>query len=310
MAVLWVANKMGAQSYFLGVDVGGTKVHAVLTDAQGAEVAELTEATKTQGGKYLVEQITRISHRLAAEAGGTVGGTCIGLPASVDPDESSLSIVPNLENMEGRSFFDLIRAQLGPYVQLENDVNTAALAEYARSASPSLAFIAIGTGIGMGLVLNGRIWRGAKGAAGEIALLPLGGDVEGAISRGAGALEDCLGGNGWRKAYAAAAGETKYPLRQLFEGDDPLFAQVLDHQASLLARALLTVSAVIAPQSFVLGGSIGSQPRLLVALERQLPRYFVHPPKVWISALGNRAGAIGAARVAAVQFGALLPLNE
>lgn len=308
--MLWVANKMAAQSYFLGVDVGGTKVHAVLTDSRGVEVGELTEATKTQGGAALAEQIAYISKRLAARVGGEVVGTCIGLPASVDPEENSLSIVPNLENMEGRSFFDLIRAQLGPQVQLENDVNTAALAEYDRAATPSLAFIAIGTGIGMGLVLEGKIWRGTMGAAGEIALLPLGGDVEDALARGSGALEECLGGDGWRKAYTHAGGQSDQALRQLFEGTDLIFTQILEQQANLLARALLTVSAVIAPQSFVLGGSIGSQPRLLAALERQLPRYFAHPPQVRISALGNRAGAVGAARVAAVKFGALASLNE
>lgn len=291
---------MPAEALYLGVDVGGTKVHAVLTDAAGRILAELQEPTDRRGGADLADQIARLSGALSGGRG--VHAACIGLPASVDPLTQGLSIIPNIANMEGAGFHDLIRDRLGPRIRLENDVNTAALAEYDDAAPPSLAFIAIGTGIGMGLVCNGALLRGAAGAAGEIALLPIGGDPESALQRGSGALEDCLGGRGWHAAYAALGGDEDTPLRELFAGDDALFARVIDRQADLLARAILAISAVAAPDAYVLGGSIGSQPRLLAALTARLPRYLARPPLVRISALGNRAGAIGAARVARNHF--------
>ncbi|NPD16086.1 ROK family protein [Xinfangfangia sp. D13-10-4-6] len=289
---------MAPHQRFLGVDIGGTKVLAVLTDARGQVLAEHQQPTDTRGGAHLADQLLAISQRLDPKGAALAVG--VGLPASVDPRSHALSLIPNIADMEGTHFHALLTARFGPQLRLENDVNTAALAEArAGEAGDPLAFIAIGTGIGMGLVANGGLLRGMAGAAGEIALLPIGGDARDAFRRGSGALEDCLGGSGWRAACQAAGAAPDADLAALFASDDPVFERVLHAQADLLAQAVLAVSAVAAPEVFVFGGSIGGQPRLLAAVQAVLPQYFTTPPRLRPSVLGHRAGAIGAALAAA-----------
>ena len=288
---------MADQPFFLGVDIGGTKVLAILTDAAGKPLAEHQEPTVTSGGTALADQILAIATRLAG--GRALAGIGIGLPAAVDPKSHALSLVPNIAGMEGTGFHALLKVRFACPIRIENDVNAAALAEAQMGAGADpLAFIAIGTGIGMGLVIHGALVRGMAGTAGEIALLPLGGDPRQAHLRGSGAFEDRLGGAGWRAAYAQAGGPVAADLGAAFAGDDPIFDRILRDQADLLAQAVLAISAVVAPECFVFGGSIGVQPRLLAALRAALPAYFSHPPQIRAAALGHRAGAIGAALAA------------
>lgn len=286
---------------FVGVDIGGTKVLAILTDADGKPLGEHQEPTRTQGGEALADQILLISRKLSGDR--KPAGIGIGLPASVDPNSHALTLIPNIADMEGSGFHKLLTARFGLNVRLENDVNAAALAESktGEKADP-LAFIAVGTGIGMGLVVNGRLVRGRAGAAGEIALLPVIGDPRETGLRASGALEDCLGGSGWRAAYQSAGGKEGADLAALFAAPDDIFQQVIKDQAELLARALLAISAVAAPEVFVFGGSLGGQPRLLAAIEAALPQYFASPPRLRPSIWGHRAGAIGAALAAAEAY--------
>lgn len=282
---------------FLGVDIGGTKVLAVLTDADGSPLAEHLEATDTAGGEALANQILSISQRLGT--GRTLAGIGIGLPASVDPLTHALTLIPNIADMEGTHFHDLLKQRFSQVVTLENDVNAAALAEaHGAEKDDPLAFVAIGTGIGMGLVIDGQLVRGRAGAAGEIAMLPLGGDPREAKLKSSGALESRLGGSGWRAAYQAAGGTAKSDLAALFAMPDPPFLDVIEDQADLLAQALVAIIAVVAPQKFIFGGSIGGQPLLLEAVERRLKDYLISPPQLRASNWGNRAGAIGAALAA------------
>ncbi|MFB9224598.1 ROK family protein [Paracoccus cavernae] len=286
---------------FLGVDVGGTKVHGLLCDADGRILAESREATVPQGGAALADQIALMRDTLCAEIGADAARVAIGvgLPASVDPENGALSAIPNIAEMAGTHFLPLLRTRLDAPVALENDVNAAALGEsWLGAGGDPMAFVAIGTGIGMGVVHGGRLLRGWRGGAGEIAFLPLGADAADPALRASGALESRLGGAGWRDAYRAHGGTGADDLAALFAGSDPAFGAALEVQAELLAQAIQAVIAVLAPQNLVLGGSIGSQPRVLGALQAALPRYCLHPPSLTISALANRAGAFGAARAA------------
>lgn len=274
---------------FLGFDIGGTKILAVRTDAEGHILAQEQLATDKRGGANLVDQIEALTVRLGV---GQLAGIGFGVPAAVCPHDQSLSQIPNIANMEGRRFYDLLKARFKLPICLENDVNCAAYAEaQLAQTNGSLAFIALGTGIGMGLMADGKLVRGKSGAAGEIAFLPIGHKPYIKRSLGGTYLEDALGGEGWRRAY----GDEAVSLAQLFAGDEPRFESLLKQQADLLAQAILSISAVVAPEVFILGGSIGSQPRLHAATNYALADYMLNPPQVRISTLGLAAGAIGAA---------------
>ncbi|AGT09818.1 ROK family protein [Paracoccus aminophilus] len=285
---------------FLGVDVGGTKVHALLTDPMGTVLAEAREPTAPTGGLALADQIAQLADRLCAQAGcARPVAAGIGLPASVDPVTRALSVIPNIPEMAGTGFFPALQARLGGRIALENDVSAAALGEaWLGESGDPLAFVALGTGIGMGLIHRGEIFRGCRGGAGEIAFLPLGADPADPEIRQSGALEEVLGGKGWRRAYQAAKGQSEPDLAQLFAANDPVFELVITNQAALLARALLSVSALVAPEVIVLGGSIGMQPKLIAATTAALAEICPHPPRICPSRLGPRAGALGAARAA------------
>ncbi len=294
---------MQDQDLFLGIDVGGTKVHALLADGTGRIIAEARAPTATQGGDALIAQLYEMRDGLCRKAGITAPkASGLGLPAAVDPATLTLSAIPNIDNMAGSAFAPALMRAFGGPVAIENDVNCAALAEAwaGRSRVDPLAFIAIGTGIGMGLVVNGQLLRGAKGLAGEIAFLPLGADATDPLLRQSGTFESRLGGDGWRQGYLALGGTGPVNLPALFAYPDVPFRALIDQQADLLAQAILTVQAVIAPQAVVLGGSIGAQAPLLAALQARLPDYLPQELALSRSELAESAGALGAARAAMI----------
>ncbi len=171
-------------AYSLGVDLGGTKLSAALADLSGEIVAESSEATDRRGGRHVLQQIRRVAGALAASSGAELDrlkSVVIGTPGVVDPQSGAIALVPNIP---GLSEID-VRRELGALfggldVLIENDVNLTMLGEAWRGAArgaENAAFLAVGTGIGLGLIVNGKLVRGATGAAGEIAYLPIGGDL-------------------------------------------------------------------------------------------------------------------------------------
>lgn len=288
-----------------GVDVGGTKVQSVLTDLNGTILAEARDATPENG----VAVLDVISGHLARLSGGrTVAAAGIGLPGSLDPRTGTLDRAPNLRGFAGQSMPALLSGRLGLPVAVENDVNLAALgeswlghgAQEPQIADAGLVFIALGTGIGMGLAFGDRLLRGVSGAAGEIAYLPIGGDPFSARARQLGTLESVVAGQVLVEDYRARGGTRQGSLRDLSRDNtpDPILDQTMDVLAERLALAILSVGAVLDPALVIFGGGIGSRPEVVSRVRTALARFDLPVPDLRISLLGNRAGAIGAVRAA------------
>lgn len=290
-------------THYLGIDVGGTKILAVLVNEQGGIVAESREATSQQGETALVAQIVAMAQALAQKANVAAHAVGVGMPGAVCPRTQALSMMPNVSGIAGTGFVEKLRAAFAVPVVLENDVNLAALGEAWRTqAGNPFVFMALGTGIGMGIVIDERIYRGHRGGAGEIALLPIGkGDADSARYR-RGMLETELGGAAWLAAYQAQGGDAARTLAECFAAPDSAFASVLAEKSEQLALAILAISAVLDPQSVCLGGSIGLQAALMHETRNWLARYADYPPMLHAAMLGDHAGAIGAAR-AAMMYG-------
>lgn len=286
-------------THYLGIDVGGTKILAALVNEQGEIVAESREATSQQGETTLAAQIVAMGEALGHKAGCRLHGVGVGMPGAVCPRSGALSMMPNIPGISGTGFVEKLRAAFAVPVALENDVNAAALGEaWLGQGGEPLLFIALGTGIGMGIVIDGRIYRGHRGGAGEIALLPIGkGDADSARYR-RGMLETELGGAAWLAAYQAQGGDAACTLAECFAVPDSAFAAVLAEKSEQLALAILAISAVLDPQGVCLGGSIGLQAALLHETRNWLVRYADYPPMLHAAMLGDHAGAIGAARAA------------
>lgn len=291
------------RALLLGVDVGGTKIHTVLADLDGRILAEARSPTASDGGDAILSQIDDQRRAVLAEAavaGERIAAAGVGLPGSVDPGSGRLHRAPNVAGLEGRDLRQALAEHLGLPVAIENDVNLAAFGEAWRDGDRGgLVFIALGTGIGMGTVMNGRLVWGATGGAGEIAWLPIGADPFDPAVQNSGALESLVSSAAIVRSYRARGGTGKGTLRDLFgRRDDPAFEATLDEVANLLARAILAVVAVIDPARVVLGGSVGARPEVVERVTALLARVMARPPVCGISRLGNRAGVIGAVRLA------------
>src|SRR6266404_5835731 len=164
------------------------------------------------------------------------------------------------------------RGRVGPYVAIENDVNLAMLGEQAlgcASGCRNAAFLALGTGAGLGLLIDDKLFRGARGSAGEIADLPIGRDPTSQIPSASGTFELEVGSLAIVDRYRRQGGAAAATVRDIF--------RLLEHEL------------------IVFGGSIGVRPELYERVRRALPALFSRPITIAPSRLGDRAGLIGAA---------------
>lgn len=289
-------------AFVLGIDIGGTKLHIALADMQGTVVAESIEPTTNQGGAAVVAQIGRMADALLTQANVAqqrLRGAVMGSPGIVDPTSGAIVIAPNIAGLDSLDVRTALRERLGVDVAIENDVNLAAVGEHWRGnsrQSRSFAFIAVGTGIGMGVFADGQLIRGARGAAGEIAYLPLGGDPYDARGHRLGTLETAAASAGIAARYAGLGGAPDLTVREIFDrlDSDEAARVTIDEVGRVIATAILAVHSVLDPEIVVLGGSIGARPELKLRIEAHLERCMREPVKIELSALGTRATLIGA----------------
>lgn len=287
----------------VGFDVGGTKVAAAIADIRGVILAEVTEPTVRTGLTGLVGQLSGIVDKLCEATGlprYRLRAAGIGVPAAVQPESHVLSLADNLPGLQDGDLPSALREALGVDVLIDNDVNLALLAEVGRGsarARSNVAFVALGTGIGGALMINGKLIRGAHGGAGEIGYMPLW-TIE---DRGVPGLEERVGEAGIRKFYTSAGGDPQHVVRDIFEmaaaGNGPALA-TLDTTGEHVARAILTVLALIDPDLIVLGGSIGSRPELIERVKTHVEKAWMRPIEIVRSQSGGRAGLLGAVELA------------
>jgi len=299
----------------LGFDVGGTKIAGAVADLRGQVLAETTEMTVQSGPADLVAQLSRMTDELCRAAGVPrfrLRTGAVGIPAAVHPTTADLSLAGNLPGLEGGNLRSGLREALGVNVLIDNDVNLALLAEVGQGSEPrkeNAAFIALGTGIGGALVINGRLLRGAHGGAGEIGYMPLW-QIDGP---GVPSLEERVGEAGIRHDYVDRGGDIAHTVRDIFAAaaDGNRAAQgALDAAAHHVARAALALLALLDFDLLIFGGSIGSRPEFIDRVERLVSATWLRPIQIVRSRSGGRAGLLGALELARADlldelFGAL-----
>ncbi|MER8578479.1 ROK family protein [Mesorhizobium sp. M1423] len=293
--------------YVLGVDVGGTKIAAALADATGQIVAELSEPTDPRGSTHVFDQICRLAQQMTHSATcrrGRIRSVVAGFPGAIDPQTHRITLVPNIRGLDGLDVQEELSNRFSGAIAHENDVNLAALGELATGCAQgctNVAFVALGTGTGLGLVVDGRLVRGASGGAGEIAYLPIGADITSPEALHVGAFEHDAGSVAMLKRYRAKGDASVSSVREIFDrlnGGDPAAGEVLNATACSVALAITTLQAVLDLDLFVLGGSIGARPELIERVRLQIGNVLARPVRIVGSALGTRAGLIGAVSTA------------
>ncbi len=289
-------------AFVLGIDLGGTKLHVALADLQGVTVAESIEATAGDGGGAVVAQIGRMTDALLQRAGVSsqrLRGGVMGSPGIIEPASGGIVIAPNIAGLDSLDVRAALRARLGIDIAIENDVNLAAIGEHWRGNSRkarTFVFLALGTGIGMGIFADGHLIRGARGAAGEVAYLPLGGDPYDARGQRLGTLETAIGSAGIIERYTALGGAPGITVRDVFDRleTDEAARITIDEVSRVVTTAILAVHSILDPEIIVMGGSIGARPELKLRIDANLGRCTREPVRIGLSALGNRATLIGA----------------
>lgn len=292
-------------AFMAAVDLGGTKLRVAIVDLAGSVVSEVVAPTHPDGGQAVAGQIGELVEAAAAKGQverGRVRQTVVGCPGVPDQVTGAVRYAPNIADIDSFDFRSAVAEATDTPVVLENDVNLAVLGEQWLGAGQGLdhlAFIALGTGIGAGLIVNGTLLRGATGAAGELGYLPFGADPFEAESLRVGAFERVTATHGIRSAYLAATGRS-LTVPAIFDAaaaGDQAALQVLDSVARQLARAVAALGAVIAPETVILGGSIGARPEIIATTKAELARCFPFPIKVVPSLLGDHAALSGAVAI-------------
>jgi predicted NBD/HSP70 family sugar kinase len=294
--------------WVVAVDVGRSWIRLALANLAGKVVLRRDERSETKTALHLATQIGELVHALTAEASlaySDLTHIVIGSPGVVDQREKLIRLAPNLSQWDGPGVLEALRKRLGQSFTVENDTNLAALGEQAHGRGRGVAnfvLVSIGTGVGMGIVIDGQLYRGARGAAGEIGYLPLGeGDpvAKPAAARRRGMLESVAAADGIVATAHRLGMGGRVTAKQVFEaarqGERKALAAVRI-EAEHLARAVAAVSAVLDPELVILAGGIGRNGDLLIppmaAGLRQLLRSEL--PAIEVSALGDDAVVLGA----------------
>jgi predicted NBD/HSP70 family sugar kinase len=294
-------------AFAVGMDIGGTKIAAAVTDLAGNILSETVVPTDKRGGEHLVAQLETVVADLMAEAGASrskLSIAVLGTPGYQQPGTGHIAIAPNIPGLDSIDLRGLLSTRLGVPVEIENDVNLAACGEQWRGHGKEIdnfAFVAFGTGVGMGLIANGKLVRGARGGAGEIAYLPIGADPYDSRGFLLGTLESSIGSVAISERYQGFGGKAGSTVRDIFaalETGDQAAVAALEETGRIAASALAAIAAILDPELVVLGGSIGARQELMDVICRHLPRCTTLPLRLELSQFGGRAALVGAVGVA------------
>src|SRR6187397_1001356 len=285
----------------LGLDLGARFLRGALCDLRGeVRARQDLELRAADVGEALTAAAGLRDSLLETSGldGDLIDSAVVGVPGVVEARTGKLRLAANVEGLEGRPLAD-DRRELP--VELENDINLAALGEHWAGVArgvPDFVFLSVGTGMGAGLVFDGELHRGHHGAAGEVdfALLGLGDEVDPsapAIAELAAQL--AREGNGQTRVVPP------FDVRALFaaaRGGDMLGRAVVQEEARRIALHIAPIAAVADVGLVVLGGGIGANGDLLLEPVRQhLSGWLPYPPRIETSSLGEAAVLMGALAV-------------
>ena len=312
-----------------GIDLGGTKIEAIVVDADNEVLGQARRPTPTEGGpEDVAKQMAEVMTEAAAAAKletSALQGVGVGSPGSVDEAAGTVTQARNLPGWNGT--FELAKTlgdTLGTPVKIGNDVQVAISGEFKLGAGKpydSLLGVWWGTGVGGGIIINRKLWLG-RGSAGEIGHMVIKRD---------GALCPC-GRRGCVEAYAGRAAMeakarkdhddgaktdlfkimkqrgrvrlTSAVWAHALEHKDPLATELIDRAIEALGAGIASAVNLLDVEAVVIGGGLGvrfGQPMTDRIFEAAKPHLFRddRPPDIHVAGLGDLGGAIGAALLVA-----------
>ncbi|MGP6170909.1 ROK family protein [Microbacterium sp. A196] len=303
----------------IGLDIGGTKTDAVAVSDAGDIIGRVRRPTG-HGADAVVADVVDSVRELQAEAGfdlADVRSVGVGIPGLVDAAHGRVLHAVNL-GVESLDLATLAGARLGVPVAVENDVKAAALGAASlrgSQAAPSMAYLNLGTGVAAGIVADGRLWRGARGTAGEVGHISV--DPTGRVCTCGqrGCIETLCGGGSVARAWGRPGA---LPVRDIFDAADAGDTEALMLRTDLARGAAAAVRVLVLScdvETVVIGGGITALgERLGVLIRNSLIADAAGSPflrslhldeRIELLPSGSPAAALGAALV-----GALAPEQE
>ncbi len=313
----------------IGVDLGGTKCHGLLAEMDGTVVAQQVSPTRPEQAHSDVLSCVSALTAEAASMGRTVAALVVGVPGVVEPATGRVSIAPNV-GWDGFAVADVLAREWGQVaVGVENDAQLAALAEARVGVAQGVrdfVLVAIGTGIGGAVVVDGHLVSGRHNAAGEVGAMVFDrAHLRESTGQGLGVLERTAGGPGIAARAAnlldgasqTASGSvlrdgavTPEAVLDASRRGDPVGRRTVDALLDDLAMAFIALVAVLDPELIVLDGGVGRS--LGPELEELADRIARHVPprcRLAVSATAPTSSATGAVLAAAemARSGAVAP---
>ena len=305
------------KKYVFGVDIGGTTVKLGLFDAEGnvIEKWEIPTRTEDAGSKILPDIADSVREKMKEIGPDCVAGVGVGAPGPIDGD----GVVHRAVNLGWGTFSikETLEDLLNIPVMAGNDANVAALGEMwmgGGQGCKDLVVVTLGTGVGGGIIINGKILTGAVGAGGEIGHIHVNDSEE----------EACGCGNkGCLEQYTSATGITRLANRRLASSDkdsvlrsgevsaktvfdavkagDPLAIEVAEEFGKYLGDGLAAIAGVVNPEAIVIGGGVSKAGEVLIDyIKPNYEKTVFHGSKdvkFSLATLGNDAGIYGAAKL-------------
>ena len=250
----------------VGIDIGGTKTATSAGDAAGNVIASTRRPTAGSGDAGQdVAALARDVRQVVEEAGGTLSDVaCVGVSAPGPLDRTGTRVLgpPNLDGWDDVPLVSWLEEELGTRVQLENDANAAALAEWRFGAGQGfedLVYLTMSTGVGAGLILDGRLYRGVGRGAGEIghARVCWDDDAELCGCGKRGCLEAYVGGAAWRRhlreRMSSPEEATPEHIVAAAGRGDAFALEEMERFNRYLARGIVNLTFTLAPQAVILG---------------------------------------------------------
>ncbi len=303
------------KNYAIGIDIGGTNIPASIIDENGTVIHTIDKKTMAEGGpdaviNRIVESITDLLKYFDGNIkDAKIIGVGLGAPGALDHQKGLVIASPNLPKWKNVPLVEKIKQQVKMPIFIDNDANCAAIGEHwigAASGTRNSILITLGTGVGGGIIINNKIYRGSHGTAGELGHITI-------IANG----NKCACGNfGCLEAYASASATalrgkellkrsdlTAYDIYKQAEQGDALSRDILIESGTYLGIGIATFANIFDPDMIIIGGGFAGAEKYLIpaAIKEAYKRSFksiMDNVKITTAKLGNHAGIIGAAKLA------------
>jgi glucokinase-like ROK family protein len=293
----------------IGIDMGGSHAHGILADIQGSIFYEKSISYSVPGTEdplQIMAALLRDVSNYAQTNHFTPMGISIGVPGIVDGEKGIVKHAPAFK-WRNLSLRDYLNKQFSLPIILENDVNLAVLGEHRFGAGKgvnNLILIAIGTGIGAGIILDGSLYKGHENASGEIGYMIPAIECFKQKYEGFGALENFASGRGIENRAKKVLSSDKIEMLDMELSTAVVFekarqgekwaTKVLNETLDYLCLAIANISALLNPELIILGGGVSESADLLIEpIMCQLNRVIPNVPRIETSKLKHNAACLG-----------------